>query len=226
MKRAGFDWLWIDGEHAAHSYETVRIAVQCAEDVGLISFFRVAQLEYPRIAQALDMGVSGIIIPRVETADQVRMAVECAKYPPVGKRGFGMRPSLFGVNHTTMNERIADQQGRFLCIQIETPLGADNIEKLLDAGAGQLDAVFFGYADFQMALGRPDSPNDPELVDAIRRVAEACALRGISTGTPINNVEEARLWRSRGYNLLTYLNDDAFMSLYAERCREAVRDVT
>lgn len=223
MKRAGYDWLWIDGEHAAHSYDKVQEAVLCARDVGIISIFRVAQLEYPRIAQALDIGVDGIIVPRIETPEQVRTIVDCAKYPPIGKRGFGMRASLFGVNDITMKDRIADQNGRIVIFQIETRKGAENIEAMLDAADGQIDAVFYGPADFQMDIGRPDSPNDPELDAAIRKVSAACAKRNISNGVPVTSIEGARLWLDRGFNLITYSSDDSFISDAAEHSRNELR---
>jgi 2-keto-3-deoxy-L-rhamnonate aldolase RhmA len=225
MKRAGYDWLWIDGEHGVHSYETVYDVVRCAEDVGIITLFRVAQLDYARIAQALDMAVDGVIVPRVETPEQVRLAIDYAKYPPIGKRGFGMRASLFGVNNISMKDRIADQNGRFLIVQIETRQGAENIEAMLDVADGQLDGVFFGPADFQMDIGRPDSPQDPELDAAIRKVSAACAARGISNGTPVTNMDAARLWRDRDFNLLTYLTDEGFMAQYAEACRNELRQL-
>ena len=87
MARAGYDWLWVENEHSYHSYESIYRVVRTAEDLGIITLLRVTQGEYARIAQALDMAVSGIIVPRVETSEQVRFIIDSAKYPPVGKRG-------------------------------------------------------------------------------------------------------------------------------------------
>ncbi len=102
MKRAGYDWLWVDNEHAAHDYATLQEVIRCADDVGLVTLLRVANIDYARIAQALDVGVGGVIVPRIETPEQVRFVVDAAKYPPIGKRGFGMRPQLFGTNRISM----------------------------------------------------------------------------------------------------------------------------
>ena len=219
MARAGYDWLWLDDEHSPYAYNVLRDCIRTADDIGIVPIVRVAQLDYARIAQALDCGAGGIIVPRLETPEQARHAVDYAKYPPIGRRGFGMRSQVFGKHRMSMHERIDDQQARVLCIQIESRLGAQNIEAMLDAGDGQIDFVIFGPADFQMDIGRPDHPDDPELDAAARHVSAVCAQRGVGNGLPVTSMNDAQTWLDRGYTIMTYLNDDAFMSDYAEKCR-------
>jgi 2-keto-3-deoxy-L-rhamnonate aldolase RhmA len=223
MKRAGFDWLWVDNEHAAHSYNILQDVVRCADDVGLVTLLRVAQNHYPLIAQALDIGATGIIVPRLETAEEVRYALDCAKYPPLGRRGFGMRSQLFGVNEITMKDRVADQNDRIFVFQIESRKGVENIDAMLDVAAGLVDIVIFGPADFQMDIGKPDCPNDPELDAAARKVAAGCKRRNISTCLPVQTMEAAHTWLDRGYNIIAYGTDDSFLSDNAEQSRNDLR---
>lgn len=229
--RAGYDWLWIDTEHSFPGYETVQEVIRTADDMGIVTLLRVTQDDYALIARALDLGVGGVIIPRVETPDQVSRAVDCAKYPPVGKRGFGIRPSVYGRLSMPMRERIEDQNDcRFLCIQLESPRAVENIEAMLDAGRGRIDAVFFGPADFQVSIGKPDVPDTPELDAAVRRVAEVCAARGVSNGVPVGTLTAARWWFERGFTLMTFSNDDSFLANTAAEARRALdeleRDLT
>jgi 2-keto-3-deoxy-L-rhamnonate aldolase RhmA len=222
--RAGFDWIWIDNEHGYQSYESIVHVTRTADDLGVITLVRVTQGDYPLIAQALDMAVSGVIVPRVETPDQVRRIIDCAKYPPIGKRGFGMRPSLWGTRRMSMAERIADQnERRFLVVQLECPRALDNLDKMLDVAEGQLDAVFFGPSDYQVAIGKPDSPDLPELVAAARHLTSTCAKHGVSNGVPATSVETAQRWVDLGFNLITFKSDDQFMVDGAFDGREALR---
>lgn len=217
LKRAGFHWLWVENEHSPHSYETIQEVVRTAEDVGMMSILRVTQGEYALIARALDMGVSGIIVPRVETPEQVRHYVDCAKYPPVGKRGFGIRASVFGATSISMRERIDDQNNRrFLFIQIESRLGVKNLEAMLEAGQGQIDAVLIGPADFQMDLGTADNFDAPELQEAIRIIPRICEKFGVSSGYPVRHLEEAKQRMAQGWNLINIGSDDSFMATAAE----------
>jgi len=224
--RAGFDWVWIDNEHSYHSYETIYEIARTAEDVGIVTILRVPDTEYHLIARALDMAVSGIMVPRVETPEQARRIVDCAKFPPIGKRGFGMRSSLFGKLSATMSERIEDQNsGRLLFIQVESRKGVENLEAMLDAADGQVDTVIFGYTDFQMDIAKPDSPDAPEVEEAARHIVSVCEKYGVSTGTPVATPEAASHWKSLGFNLITFGSDDRFLGGGAASAREALREL-
>ncbi len=224
IARAGFEWIWIDNEHGHHSYETIFEVARTAEDVGLITLLRVTQGDYSHIAQALDMAVSGIIVPRVETPEEVRHIIDCAKYPPVGKRGFGMRSSLFGKQHTTMAERLVDQnENRMLIIQLESPRGVQNLEAMLEVADGQLDGIFYGPADYQVTVGRVDNTKDAEVVAAAKHITDLSKKHGLSNGTPATTVEAVRHWRDLGFNLITWKSDDQLLVDAAHEGREALR---
>jgi 2-dehydro-3-deoxyglucarate aldolase/4-hydroxy-2-oxoheptanedioate aldolase len=189
-----------------------------------MSIVRVAQGEYPLIAQALDTGVSGIIVPRVETVEQMGHILDCAKFPPVGKRGFGFRSSHLGKRGATMAERVKDQnEGRFLFIQIESRRGLENFESILDRAGDWINGVFLGPADFQMDLGTPDRPDAPELEAAARHITSVCAMRNLSSGVPAGTVESAEYWRGLGFNLITVGNDEGFLWSAATNARDALQ---
>ncbi len=224
LARAGFDWLWLDNEHAHHSYERIQEAIRTAEDVGVITVLRVTNTDYSLIARGLDLGADAIMVPRVETPEQVRRIISWARYPPIGSRGFGIRSSVYGVHPISMAERIQDQNNnRFLFIQIESQRGAENLELMLEAAEGQIDAAIFGPADFQMDIGKPDTPEAPELIEAACSVAEICEQFGIASGTLCEHPEDAQTWLDRGYNLIACGFDDTFLTNGAVAARNALR---
>ncbi len=226
LARAGYDWLWLDGEHGHHSYESMQAVIRTADDVGIIALVRVAQTDYSLIARALDMGADGVIVPRVETPEQVREIIDCAKYPPVGRRGFGIRPSVYGDWSISMRDRIEDQNNnRFLFIQLESRNAVNNIEDMLEEADGQLDGVFMGPADLLMDLGRPDEFDHPDLDRATRYVCEVCEQFGIASGSLAVNIEQARQWLECGCNLIPYGFDDAFLSESAAAARNTLRSL-
>ena len=223
MARAGYDWLWIDNEHAHFSLERVQEAVRTAEDVGIATILRVADSVYSLMARGLDLGVDGLLLPRVETPDTVRRIVDAARFPPDGRRGFGIRPSVYGDWSISMKERIEDQNNnRFLFIQVESERGVENLEAMLEEADGQVDGVFFGAADYLLDIGQPDAFDSGELDEAAREVAELCEQFGIASGTLAFTVEDARRWLDRNYNLIAYGFDDAFMAQAAHAARRAL----
>lgn len=224
LARAGFDWLWIENEHAPHSYESIQEVIRTADDVGIVTLVRVSQPEYSLIAKALDMGAGGIIIPRVETPEQVRHIIDCAKYPPIGKRGFGIRPTVYGRNAMPMQERIDDQTNfRYIFIQLESRRGVENLEDILREAKDQIDAVLVGPADFQMDIGKPDTPDAPELSAALEVIPKICARFRVSSGIPVGTIEQARERFAQGYNLISMGSDDGFMATAAEQACEELK---
>ncbi|MGD1073813.1 MAG: aldolase, partial [Bryobacteraceae bacterium] len=66
LAAAGFHWAFIDTEHGNFDLETVNDICRVAQLAGLCPIVRVADLQYPLVARALDSGAQGIIFPRME----------------------------------------------------------------------------------------------------------------------------------------------------------------
>src|SRR4249920_1482028 len=94
---AGFDWVFIDGEHGGLGIESIQDLCRASNDNGLCPVVRVASMEYDLVARALDNGALGVIFPRVECPELLATAVSWTKFPPVGIRGFGLAP--WSVNY-------------------------------------------------------------------------------------------------------------------------------
>src|SRR5258708_12096370 len=85
---AGFDFIFIDMEHAAFGLETVGDIIAMARIAEIVPIVRVPQAEYAFVARVLDQGAQGIIVPRVNDPQTVRDIVSWMRYPPLGIRGF------------------------------------------------------------------------------------------------------------------------------------------
>src|SRR5436853_6063896 len=83
----GVDFLWIDLEHRAFDAFEVRWVPIIARSKGCVPLVRVAGLDPMGIKKALDIGAMAVMIPQVNTAEEARLAVQYAKYPPLGTRG-------------------------------------------------------------------------------------------------------------------------------------------
>ena len=86
---AGFDWLWIDGEHGR--FNEVSAATACAVTAGgPPTFVRLPDLSATAIKRFLDTGCDGIILPQVSSAAEVDEIARAALYPPRGERSVGI----------------------------------------------------------------------------------------------------------------------------------------
>src|SRR3954468_8139971 len=84
---AGAQFIVFDMEHTGWGLETIKMLAATSRSADLVPIVRVPTTDYHFIAHALDVGAMGLVIPLVGTAEQARLAVEYAMYPPRGRRG-------------------------------------------------------------------------------------------------------------------------------------------
>src|SRR5947209_1169189 len=82
VKAAGADFIFYDMEHSGIGIEVIKTQMAACRGLGLVPLVRVPALQAQYITRCLDMGAMGIMVPMVETADQVRAIVEATRYPP------------------------------------------------------------------------------------------------------------------------------------------------
>ncbi|MBI3962963.1 MAG: aldolase, partial [Deinococcus sp.] len=201
LAAAGFDFIIIDNENSTHSFESDSAIIRSAADWGLTPLVRVTDTEYHLIARTLDAGAQGLMVPRVETRPQVERIVNSVKYPPVGRRGWGVRPVHTDYEAVTVPETIAHLNAHSLVIiQIETKLALDNLDDLLSVPG--VDVALIGPNDLSISLGVPGELRHKKMVAGGDAVVAACQRHGVAAGIHVGNTEDLLFWHSRGMRAL------------------------
>lgn len=173
-EHGGFDALWLDYEHAGITMKDVELATLAAKVYGMDSFVRLPATDYATIMRTLEAGAGGVMVSMVRSAEDAEQAVRWAKFWPRGERGMngGNRDGRYGL--TPIAEYAARVNAEtFIGIQIETASALDAIEEI--AAVPDVDLLFVGPADLSQVLGVPGDFENPRCLDAIERIARACA---------------------------------------------------
>src|SRR5436305_4365866 len=85
----GLDWVVIDAEHGHLDWKEIVDHLRATVRSDTVALVRIAELNVALIKRALDIGADGIVIPWIETAEQLRQAVAYCQYPVDGVRGIG-----------------------------------------------------------------------------------------------------------------------------------------
>ncbi len=195
---AGFDWLFVDMEHGALDLHDVERIVQ-AVDTRCACVVRVPSNDRVWIGRVLDLGVSGIIVPQVNSAEQAAYAVSAAKYPPQGTRGVGLgRASRYGAQLNEYLARANDECA--VIVQIEHADAVRDVENI--ARVPGVDAFMIGPFDLSGSFGKPGSIADADVQEAIARARETALAAQLSVSVFCPTVEMAQRAQNEGYNLM------------------------
>ena len=207
--RAGFDFMFIDMEHSSISIEQGQRIIAASQSEGVPCIPRPVSHSNDYLKPLLESGADGLLIQMVETANQVNSLINDIKYPPVGKRTYGVnRAQAYGFD---FDKYISNwnKTSTFL-LQIESITGVENIEDLLSFD--EVDGVMIGPLDIAGSLGVPGQTNHPLVIDASKKVITVCERFGKSCGTQVAdvNVNSVQALFDLGYNF-AILGSDLFV---------------
>ena len=200
LANAGYEWIAID----------ITDLLRAMHGRGVAPIARVATNGLLDIRRALDAGAEGVLIPFVNTAEQARSAVQAAKYPPLGVRGYSFcRANDWGVEFTE-DVKTANKQTAVI-VMIESREGVENIDDILAVEG--VDAVFIGPYDLSGSYGIPGQLQAPVVRQAFQRVIDACERAGKSVGLLLVKPTEEAVKQvvTDGYTLLCLGLDTVFI---------------
>ena len=207
MAAQGFDTLTIDIQHGIIDYKDAVAMLQAVRATPVTPIVRVPWLEPGIIMKALDAGAYGIICPMVNTREQAERFVSYMRYPPRGNRSFGPTRANFaaGANYA------AEANDEIICLaMIETAEAMANLDDIV-ATPG-LDGTYIGPADLTLGvtngrLAPGFDREEPEMLDAIKRVLSASKNAGIRSCLHCGTPEYAAKAAGWGFDLVTIAND-------------------
>ena len=178
---SGLDFFIIDSEHGPFEPESAADLVRAACLRDITPFVRVKDCSRAAVLKMLDIGVQGLVVPCVESVQEVRDLVSYANYYPVGNRGVmwgrdaiwgeadyaskGLAPYFETCNSETL-----------LIPQCETAGCLAGIEEITHIDG--VDGIFIGPFDLSVALNKPGEFGTQEFKDAIDRILKACKDAG------------------------------------------------
>lgn len=180
-KAAGFDWLFVDMEHNALSIDTAAQICLVAQAAGLPALVRIPGDDPLTAARLLDGGAAGIVVPHVDTPEQIAPVVERCRFPPRGRRSIGGPLPQLHYAALPAAEHMQKVDARTLIVaMIESPEAVANAGDI--AALAGVDALLFGSNDLALEMGIPGRLDDPRIEAAYRAVIAAARAHGKLVG--------------------------------------------
>jgi 2-keto-3-deoxy-L-rhamnonate aldolase RhmA len=198
---SGFDFVLFDAEHGRIDPVIVFPMILAAEVYGVPAFARVGQNDRQVILKYLDLGIAGVMIPQIITAEAANAAVAAMKYGPRGVRGLaGGRMFDHGMGKQVaelvpvLNERV------LTIVQFEHIAALDHVETIL--ATPDLDVLFVGPNDLAQSMGYPGYPDHPEVQAVIERVIAIARGGPVALGTVASDAAGTNRQLERGFRMI------------------------
>lgn len=211
------DWVLLDMEHGGAGWEDLKQVMLGWKWSKVPLIVRPPSHDPKFLMAALDLGVSGFVVPFVNTAEDARRIADACRYPPMGGRGSAPRRVS---RHYTLTEEYAASANDdvFVMVQIEHKTAVENVAEI--AKVPGIDALFIGPGDMSFSYGIPGEFDHPTMVNAIQKVVDAGHANNLPVAMAVDSApEDIKKRIAQGIQLVTVGLDWMFM-------REAIKAQT
>lgn len=194
---SGFDWLFIEAEHAPTGMAALERLLVAARDTPCL--VRLPNHEPTWIKRALDLGAAGIIVPQVNSVGEAQAIAQAARFTPAGERGLGVCRAN-GYGYAAADYVANANAGTAVLVQAEHIDAVDNASSI--ASIDGIDGVFVGPYDLSASMGVPGEFTHPEVSEAIESVRAAFAAVGKPCGYFGIDAADVKARIASGFNLV------------------------
>lgn len=217
LANAGYEWITIDLEHSSISISQAEKLIRVIDNCGTKPFIRLSSNNDVQIKRVLDAGARGIIIPMVESEDDVKTAIEHISYPPKGNRGMGLsRAQGYGESAKKISYINEYSKQIELYIQIESKAALTKLDELFSK---EINGYMIGPYDLSASLGIPGDFTNSRFIEAEELILERAKEYNIKRGYHIVEPDEKELdiKISNGYNFIAYSVDFRMLDVMARK---------
>lgn len=217
---AGVDFVVIDAEHGQLDWRDILEHIRATVRSNTVALVRIAELNGGLIKRVLDIGADGVVIPWVETAEQLRQAISWSRYPPEGLRGIGAeRATAWGQ---ALAEHTAEANEHVLVVPIiETVSTLREVPMMAEVDGAEL--FWFGPADYSSTAGYRGQWEGPGVAEQILQMKDTLLRAKKHCGLLSTSHEDLLKRREQGFRLIG-LGSDAGLLIRSLRGALAVVD--
>jgi len=156
------------------------------------------------------MGADGVLVPYINTAEEARQAISCARYPTAGTRSvyFPQRSMNKGG---LLGYAGAANDNVIIALQVETADCIKNMDEI--AAVKGVDMLFLGQNDLCMSMGLyekykfPDMYTSPELGEATNKLVAAARKNNIILGIFLFGTSRVGEFLEKSFTFVSVGND-------------------
>ncbi len=181
LAKANLDYVFLCAEHMPLDRVEASALCRIYASQGISPIVRISSVCPAEACRALDCGAQGIVVPYIETIEQVKEMVGAVHYRPI--KGKMLQNTISG--HRKPSNKTTEFLSRFnennyLIIGVESIEAYENLDALINIEG--VDGVFIGPHDVSVSLEAPEEWDNPELHRIFEDIVVRCRAANIGVG--------------------------------------------
>jgi 2-keto-3-deoxy-L-rhamnonate aldolase RhmA len=222
LAASGMDFVIYDMEHGRCDIALLAEMVASCRGSNIVPMARVPDRNFQPLSRVLDIGVRGVMVPRVETRAQAEEIVAQLKYAPAGRRGVAL-----GVAHDLYRaagpEFFAQANADSIVILLlETARAFENLDEIVSVPG--VDIAWMGHYDLTVSMGIPAQFEHPLFLEAMDSLVACCRRYAVAPGFLPATPESAAHWIRKGFRAISLGSDIAVFLNGLRTFRQSVID--
>jgi 2-dehydro-3-deoxyglucarate aldolase/4-hydroxy-2-oxoheptanedioate aldolase len=222
LAACGLEFVIYDMEHGRCDIGLLAEMVASCRGSEIVPMVRVPDLHFQPLSRVLDMGLRGVMVPRVETRAQAEEAVAQLKYAPVGCRGVAL-----GIAHDLYQAGGAEffaqaNESTIVILLLETAKAFENLEEIVSVPG--VDIAWMGHYDLTVSMGIPAQFDHARVLEAMDALVASCQRHGVAPGFLPATPESAEHWIRKGFRALSLGSDIGVFLNGVRKFRQSVVD--
>jgi 2-keto-3-deoxy-L-rhamnonate aldolase RhmA len=214
LAASGMDFVLYDMEHGRCDITLLAEMVASCRGSDIVPMARVPDFGFRPLSRVLDVGVRGVMVPKVETRAQAEEIVAQLKYAPLGRRGVAL-----GVAHDLYQAGGAEffaeaNEETIVILLLETVKAFENLDEIVSVPG--VDVAWMGHYDLTVSMGIPAQFENPRFLEAMDLLVDGCRRHGVAPGFLPATPESAAHWIRQGFRMMS-LGSDIGVFLYGVR---------
>jgi 2-dehydro-3-deoxyglucarate aldolase/4-hydroxy-2-oxoheptanedioate aldolase len=224
LAAAGMEFVIYDMEHGRCDLALASEMIASCRGSSIVPMVRVPDLRSAPLSRVLDLGASGVMVPRVETRAEAEDIVAQLKYAPHGRRGvaLGIAHDMYSAGDASYFEHA--NEDTIVIVIVETEKAFDNVRDILSVPG--IDVAWMGHYDLTVSMGIPAQFDHPRFLGAMDALVAACAQYGLAPGFLPPTPASAAHWIGRGFRALSLGSDIGVFVQGVRNFKSQVADMT
>jgi len=202
---SGAEFALFDMEHSRCDFSMAADMIALCGRSDIVPMIRVPDSRVAPLSRVCDLGARGVMVPRVESREQMVDIVAELKYPPEGRRGVAL-----GIAHdqyrASAPSYFAEANDDLLVIALlETARAFERLDEIISVPG--VDVAWMGHYDLTSSMGIPGQFDHPAFLAHMDALVASCNRHKVAPGFLPASPQDAIHWINKGFRMISLGTD-------------------